>query len=392
MTGRLVVGDIRVQEVMRVDGRRAYTILLPDGEVSRTPDGFLRTLGVGTARTYAYLLVDHLRWLEFEGLSTATVTMPDLRRYMAAVGAEFAGPFGRPWRVGKRPYGQRSLETAAACLKGFYLYQGSQGVHRGLADEFKQTRLPTTADRQRAFLGHALREMPANPLTPTKSVRRRHPKMPPEGARRRLIDTLPAARDRMTVTWLADGGFRIGELCGLHLIDLHLRDGANCGDCRAPHVHICHREPNPNRARVKTKQPWVIEGGTVRGGAVRRASPAMIHTYFEYMTTEYPSGAEHGMLLVQLHGPDRGQPWATAGARGMLRRAGIRLELGRIRPHEWRHGFATNVLDASGGNTVIARDAGGWASATTVDEIYGHVDIHDPTFVAALNTVWGEQA
>lgn len=40
----------------------------------------------------------------------------------------------------------------------------------------------------------------------------------------------------------------------------------------------------------------------------------MIHTYFEYMTSEYPADAGHGML----------------------RRAGIREGLGRIRPHEWR--------------------------------------------------------
>jgi integrase len=284
------------------------------------------------------------------------------------------------------------LETTAACLKGFYLYQGSRGVHQELAEEFKQSRLPTKADRRRAFLGHTLTEMPVNPLAPAKSVRRRHPKMPPEGARGQLIGTLPAARDRMVVTWLADGGFRIGELCGLHLIDLHLREGAACGDCRSPHVHICHRETNANRARVKTKQPWAIEGGTVRGGTIRRASPAMIHTYFEYLTTEYPRSAEHGMLLVQLHGPRRDQPWATAAARGMLRRAGVRLELGRIRPHAFRHGFATGVLDASGGNAVIARDAGGWSSATTVDQIYGHADVHDPTFAAALSTVWEARA
>jgi integrase len=118
----------------------------------------------------------------------------------------------------------------------------------------------------------------------------------------------------------------------------------------------------------------------------------MIHTYFEYMTTEYPRDAGHGMLLVQLHGPHVGQPWATPGVRGMLRRAGVSLELGRVRPHAFRHEFATNVLDASGGNTVIARDAGGWASATTVDQVYGHADVHDSTFVSALNTVWGEHA
>ena len=183
----------------------------------------------------------------------------------------------------------------------------------------------------------------------------------------------------------------MGELCGLHLVDLHLREAAGCGECRSPHVHICHREVNPNRARVKTKADWLVDGGIVRGGLVRRASPAMIHTYFEYMTTEYPPDARHGMLLVQLHGPNAGEPWATAGVRGMLRRAGIREGMGRIRPHEWRHAFATNVLDAAGGNALIARDAGGWASATTVEQVYGHADVHDPVFAAALARVWNEQ-
>jgi hypothetical protein len=47
-------------------------------------------------------------------------------------------------------------------------------------------------------------------------------------------------------------------------------------------------------------------------------------------------------------------------------------------------------FDAAGGNLLIARDAGGWASAATVDEVYGHVDVHDPAFDAALRGVWGE--
>lgn len=392
MAGLPVLGDIRVQEVVRGDGRRTYTIMLPGGEVHRLADGFLRAREGGTDRTYAYLLVDHLRWLVFEGLTPETVALQDLQRYMATLGAEYDGPFGRPWRENKRPYGQSALETTAACLKGFYLYQGSRGVHQKLADEFKHDRLPTKADRRRAFLGHTLITMPANPLAPATTVRRRHPKMPPEGARQSLMETRPAARDRLAVTWLADGGFRVGELCGLHLVDLHLRENATCGECRSPHVHICHRETNPNRARAKTKYQWVVEDGTVRGGLIRRASPAMIHTYFEYMTTEYPRDARHGMLLVQMHGPRSGQPWATAGVRKMLRLAGVSLELGRIRPHSFRHGFGSGVLDASGGNTLIARDAGGWASATTVEQVYGHVDVHDPAFAAALNTVWGEQA
>lgn len=216
--------------------------------------------------------------------------------------------------------------------------------------------------------------------------------MLPEGARDWLLEVVTSAWDRLVVTWLTDGGFRIGELCGLHLADLHLRHGARCGQCRWPHVHVCHRPGNPNRAAAKTKLAWSVEDGTVVGGLVRRASPAMVRAYFEYMTGEYrQSGAGHGMLLVQLNGPGRGMPWTSDGARRMLRRAGARAGMGLVRPHAFRHSFATSVLDASGGDLVVTREAGGWASASTVEEIYAHADAHDPVFDRALREVWGSR-
>jgi integrase len=63
--------------------------------------------------------------------------------------------------------------------------------------------------------------------------------------------------------------------------------------------------------------------------------------------------------------------------------------LGPVRPHAFRHSFASAVLDASGGNLLIARDAGGWASTAVVDDVYAHVDVHDAAFDAALRQVWG---
>ena len=364
----------------------------PDGAVHEPADRFLRRFeGSGTQRTYAYLLVDHLRWLEREALPVAAVTLRDLERYMGLVGAEVLMPLGEPWRVGKRPYGKDALSSAASCLKGFYLDQAVLGVNAELGRQLDLTRLPSRADRNRALLGHAQTRLPANPLAPRR-VQRRHPKMLAENARGSLLEVVSTARDRLVVTWLADGGFRIGELCGLHLADLHLREQAPCAEARAAHAHVCHREENLNRSRAKSKYPWAIEGGVVKGGLIKRVSPAMIHTYFEYMTSEYPrSGADHGMLLVQLAGPDRGQPWTADAARSTLRRAARRAGLGRVVPHQFRHSFATAVLDASGGNLLIARDAGGWASATTVDAVYGHADIHDPAFEAALVKVWEEQ-
>ena len=48
----------------------------------------------GTQRTYAYLLVDHLRWLDRECLSLDRVGVRDLQRYMGLLGAEVRMPLG----------------------------------------------------------------------------------------------------------------------------------------------------------------------------------------------------------------------------------------------------------------------------------------------------------
>ncbi len=388
MSGGPVIGELRVQAVKRKDRATSYTIVRPDGTLHGEADEFLRTHeGSGSQRTYAYVLVDHLRWMQREGLRVDRVSLRDLERYMGLLGAEVRMPLGEPWRVGKRPFGPDALATAAACLKGFYLHHTTSEVNPGLRKDLNVTRLPSRTDRRRAFLGHVSRSVPANPLAPSRG-RRRHPKLLPDDARQRLLDVVGTARDRMAVTWLADAGLRIGELCGLHMVDLHLREGAGCGECRSPHVHVCDRPGNVNQARAKTKHPWWVDTHTVRGGLIKRVSPAMVHTYFDYVTTEYPRAVGHGMLLVQLHGDGHGLPWAPVAARRMLQRAGRRAGLGPVRPHQFRHCFATAVLDASGGNLVVAREAGGWASTAVVDEIYAHVDLHDPVFDAALRAVW----
>jgi integrase len=253
----IVIGQLRVQQLARTGGRRSWTILWPEGLVHGEADRFLREHdGSGTQRTYAYLLVDHLRWLDRECLGLEVVTLRDLQRYMGIVGAEVAMPLGEPWRAGKRLYGRDALSAAAACLKGFYLHQASLGVNGDLGGVLGRTRLPSRADRRRSFLGHVKTSAPVNPLAP-RGPHRRHPKMLPDEAREKLLAVAGSARDVLVVTWLADGGLRIGELCGLHLADLHLREDAACGQCRAAHVHVCHRPGNPNGAGLRPS----IRGG-----------------------------------------------------------------------------------------------------------------------------------
>ncbi|CAM5237820.1 tyrosine-type recombinase/integrase [Streptomyces hirsutus] len=396
MRSSVVLGDLRVQKMARAGGGWSYTIVWPDVTVDEEADSYLRTHeGSGSQKTYAYYLVDHMRWRVRERLTTETITILDLFRYQGAVGAQVNMPYGQPWRVPpKRPYQTPALQVLAACLKGFYLHQCAvRGVNPELRDALDTRRLPTQADRNRALLGHVKTSMPANPLAPKGGTRRRHPKMLPNGTRPELMDVVNTARDRMVVTWLSDTSLRIGGLTGLHLVDLHLRDNAPCGDCQSPHIHVCHRWGNVNGAAAKIKPDWAMVDGVITKGEIYRVSPAMVSSYYEYMTTEYAQfAAGHGMLLIQLSGPRRGEPWSADAARGMLRRAGRRADLpGRIKPQAFRHQFTNNVMDVTDNDPHVAKAVGNWASAQMVDEVYGHPDLHSPQFVTALNKVWGEE-
>src|SRR2546425_1372972 len=81
-------------------------------------DKFLSSFGEGTQRTYAYHLVDHLRWLAANGYREDNITIQDLLRYLALCGAHYSGPLGIPWRV--TPLGESARAVRAACLKSYY--------------------------------------------------------------------------------------------------------------------------------------------------------------------------------------------------------------------------------------------------------------------------------
>lgn len=353
-------------------------------------DRWLRGFQAGTQRTYAFHVLDHLRWLVHVGRTESSVTLGDLKRYMGACGAEFAGPLGEPWL--DEPLEANTLATRAAAIKSYYLHvctteNINPDVHRALAT----TRLPDKAARNQSLLGHAKRLLPANPLAPT--VPRRHPKLLPDGAVTALLEHATTARDRMIITWLRDGGVRAGELCGLHFSDLHLQSNHECGEMPPPHVHVLLRENNPNRARAKLgRSPELtqVRGGTVvRGGSIRRVSPAMVDTYYDYVTTDYHrvrSLPDHDLVLVALRNRV-GAAFTVHGVEQMLARTAKRAGLAHVIPHSFRHTWATALYEGSDGDTLMIAQAGGWSSATTVETTYAHVSGSDDAN-AALDRVW----
>jgi integrase len=305
---------------------------------------------------------------------------------MALCGAEYAGPLGSPWL--DAPLSASALQVRAAVLKGYYLdVTARERINDELNKQLTETRLPTRALKDKQFLAHVSgRPVPANPLAPAAPPRR-HPRLLPDGAAAALIDSVNTARDRMIVTWLNDSGIRVGELCGLHHVDLHLRPNHECGEEKLAHFHVVKRS-NPNRARTKRGQPARLEDAVVRGGSVRYASPAMIETYLEYLTDEYfgvRGLATTNLVLVQLQN-DVGVPLSTHAVRQMLARAGKRAGAGKVRPHAFRHTWATALTEASGMPALTAK-AGGWSSAKTVEETYLHLAASE-VVSASLERVW----
>ena len=58
-----------------------------------------------------------------------------------------------------------------------------------------------------------------------------------------------------------------------------------------------------------------------------------------------------------------------------------------MRPHAFRHTWATALTEATGGNTKAVADEGGWSNAQIVEDTYAHLG-GDPALEVALNKVW----
>jgi len=70
--------DLRVQVANHQGGQRSYVVLdVSTGVVHRRAERFLAGFGEGTQRTYAYHLVDHLRWLAVYHYGEDTVAIGD---------------------------------------------------------------------------------------------------------------------------------------------------------------------------------------------------------------------------------------------------------------------------------------------------------------------------
>lgn len=363
-------GRFSVRKVRHRDGSQSYWIFTPDSEVHRPSMSVLARYRTSTQQTYAYSLVDHLNWVRANGKTPDAVTFDDLRRYMNGVTGEADGVYGSVWRKPtQKPMGSSAAANVATVVKAYYLALASSGE---LSVELVEALAPNTVARQ----GKPGRGGFSNPLAPKTASRR--PRFLPDEVVQALFEpgVLTTARDVMIVTWLHDGGIRVGGLCGLRFSDLHLRRHHECGQRADPHIHVIGRDDNPNGARAKAYAPsTVARDGVVVDGVIRAVSPDMISTFHAYLLDEFHSLSalvDHEQILVHVTGRTRGAALTTAGVRKMLtracRRAGLQV---RVTPHAFRHKAAAALYAESDFNAELVAQEFGWASPQMVTDLYG---------------------
>jgi integrase/recombinase XerD len=180
-----------------------------------------------------------------------------------------------------------------------------------------------------------------------------------------LLGACCSARDRLIVLLMARAGLRRGEVAGLRRSDVHLLADSRelgCEVVRA-HLHVVRRPDNPNGAVAKSRRQRAVPLDFL-------VVQAFDSYEFERMTV--PAAAAGDFVFVNLFRGTIGAPVRVDAVNDLVTAAAGRAGTGPLHPHQMRHAFASNVLDA-GGSLEEAQDLLGHASVTST-QVYAHPD------------------
>jgi site-specific recombinase XerD len=159
-------------------------------------------------------------------------------------------------------------------------------------------------------------------------------------------------------------GLRIGEALGLRRGDLHFVDSATSLGCSVPgpHLHVVHREDNPNGASAKSKN--------------ERSVPVVtwVLAYYDRYVEERLACAaadDCDFVFVNLAHTPLGRPMTASavrqGFRSLSRRAGLARA---VHPHMLRHAAASQMAEAGVAIDVVQKLLGHQSITST--QIYVH--------------------
>ena len=180
-----------------------------------------------------------------------------------------------------------------------------------------------------------------------------------------LLGACCSARDRLVVLLMARAGLRRGEVAGLRRSDVHLLADSRelgCEVARA-HLHVIRRPDNPNGAVAKSRR--------------QRAVPLdflVVQAFdtYEFERMAVPAAAGSDFVFVNLFRGTIGAPLRVDAVNDLVTAAARRAGTGALHPHQMRHAFASNVLDA-GGSLEEAQDLLGHAAIAST-QVYAHPD------------------
>ena len=360
-------------------GQRYWTVLDEDLAVVPVADGFLRQVRFGrdgaesTTKSYASSIALFLRWCGRtdrtwqQGAEQLGLFMT----WLAHAGRAASGTGGRAAAVvlagpGRPPArSARRINGVLTAVRGMVVHAVAAGQASGhlvpLLYEVADDRdLPEAARGERDGMAWRMRV--------------RHRVHEPETFPARASDAdivavlgaCRSARDRLIVLLMARAGLRRGELLGLRRSDVHLLADSRALGCEVAraHVHVVRRDDNPNGAAAKSRR--------------QRAVPLDFLTVqafdgYEFERMRAPRAAGCDFVFVNLFRGQAGTPMRLDAVNDLIaaasRRAGITPVL---RPHQLRHAFASNVLDA-GGALDEAQELLGHASISAT-QVYAHPD------------------
>jgi integrase/recombinase XerD len=359
-------------------GARYWTVLDEELSVVAAADSFLRQVRFGrdgaesTTRAYAGGIALFLRWCARTerdwqaGIGQLGLFMTWLLHAgPAASGADagsgagvVAGPGARPARSARR------VNAVLTAVRGMAVHAVAGGAApgslvRALYEVADDRDLPAVALPEDGGTGWRMRA--------------RHRLHEPETAVDRagdedvvaLLRACCSARDRLIVLLMARAGLRRGELLGLRRGDVHLLADSRALGCPVgrAHLHVVRRGDNPNRAVAKSRR--------------QRAVPLDFLTVqafdsyeFERMAVGAAAGSD--FVFVNLFRGPLGAPMRLDAVNDLVAAAARRAGITAVHPHQMRHAFASNVLDAGGALDEV-QDLLGHASISST-QVYVHPD------------------
>ena len=366
---------MRAFPVSLPSGQRYWTVLDEDLQVVGVADEYLRHLRFGrdaaesTTKAYAYSIALFLRWCARTGRSwqAGVEQFALFMTWLAharpsvddAASVVVAGPGAAAVRCASR------INGVLTAVRGMVVHavstgHGPAGLVSMLYEVADDRDLPVEARGEdgrmawRMRARHRLRE-------PETTIDRASDEQIVA-----LLRACRSARDRLIVLLMARGGLRRGEVCGLRRSDVHLLVDSRrlgCEVARA-HLHVVRREDNPNEAWAKSRRQRVVPLDFL---------VVQLFDVYEFERMRVTGAADSDFVFVNLFRGRIGAPMRPDAIGELMAAASRRAGLDdAVRPHQLRHAFGSNAVDAGAGIDVVA-DLMGHAGVAS-SQVYLHPD------------------